>query len=238
LSAIPVPDPKRKRIRLVLAGDVPSPLNPPPGCRFHTRCPAAFERCQSEEPRAIEVEAGHTVKCFHAYDAPSDDWYRTVTERIERAMRARPPEPKREEPVPPFEPPRDDTFMATGEATSDSKAPIKLRRRIELAIATALVVLLVYSLGIPHRDAERQIGVLGSELDGYHKVTGSYPDDLATLGWRLVPVLRRGALVDPWGRPFVYKSADQGHRYELRSLASDGVPSDDDIIQVGTVVTR
>ena len=50
LSAIPVPDPKRRARRLVLAGDIPSPLNPPPGCRFHTRCPAVFDRCRSEVP--------------------------------------------------------------------------------------------------------------------------------------------------------------------------------------------
>jgi peptide/nickel transport system ATP-binding protein len=50
LSAVPVPDPTVKRQRIVLTGDVPSPINPPPGCRFHTRCPYAFDRCRSEEP--------------------------------------------------------------------------------------------------------------------------------------------------------------------------------------------
>jgi oligopeptide/dipeptide ABC transporter ATP-binding protein len=239
LSAIPVPDPKRKRTRLMLAGDVPSPLNPPSGCRFHTRCPAAFERCPTEEPRAVEVEPGHTVKCFHAYDAPSDDWYRTVNERIERAMRARPQEPKREELVPPFEPPRDAFLAATVEAASDgTKTTSKPRKWLAYGVAAIAGALLAFSLLIPRRDAERQLGALGSELDGYHKVTGSYPSDLAALGWRVVPLLNKGALVDPWGRPFVYRLTENGHRYELRSLASDGVPSDDDIIQVGTIVKR
>ncbi|MBS0562208.1 MAG: ATP-binding cassette domain-containing protein [Proteobacteria bacterium] len=50
LSAVPVPDPTAKRDRMVLTGDVPSPINPPTGCRFHTRCPFAFDRCRTEEP--------------------------------------------------------------------------------------------------------------------------------------------------------------------------------------------
>jgi oligopeptide/dipeptide ABC transporter ATP-binding protein len=63
LSAIPVPDPRRKRKRIVLTGEVPSPLNPPTGCRFHTRCPLAMERCKQEEP-VFEVKSGdHWVAC-------------------------------------------------------------------------------------------------------------------------------------------------------------------------------
>ena len=64
LSAIPVPDPRRRRERIVLAGDVPSPAHPPPGCRFHTRCPYVFERCRREEPPAYVVGAGHVARCF------------------------------------------------------------------------------------------------------------------------------------------------------------------------------
>jgi len=62
LSAIPIPDPTVKRTRLILQGDVPSAINPPPGCRFQTRCPYAQERCSSEEP-ALEVSGGHAVAC-------------------------------------------------------------------------------------------------------------------------------------------------------------------------------
>ena len=50
LSAVPVPDPSAKRQRIILKGDVPSPINPPKGCRFHTRCPYVFDRCRTEEP--------------------------------------------------------------------------------------------------------------------------------------------------------------------------------------------
>jgi oligopeptide/dipeptide ABC transporter ATP-binding protein len=63
LSAIPVPDPDRKRKRIILSGDVPSPINPPSGCRFHTRCPYAEARCRAEEPPLRELGPGHVVAC-------------------------------------------------------------------------------------------------------------------------------------------------------------------------------
>jgi oligopeptide/dipeptide ABC transporter ATP-binding protein len=63
LAAVPVPDPRIKRTKHVVQGDVPSPLNPPPGCRFHTRCPIAVARCRQEVPALREVETGHHVAC-------------------------------------------------------------------------------------------------------------------------------------------------------------------------------
>jgi peptide/nickel transport system ATP-binding protein/oligopeptide transport system ATP-binding protein len=63
LESVPVPDPKRRRKRRVLAGDVPSPINPPSGCRFHTRCPYAEARCKVEEPALKEVAGGQWVAC-------------------------------------------------------------------------------------------------------------------------------------------------------------------------------
>jgi peptide/nickel transport system ATP-binding protein len=63
LAAVPVPDPAIKRTKLVVQGDVPSPLKPPPGCRFHTRCPYAEARCKVDVPLLREVEPGHHVAC-------------------------------------------------------------------------------------------------------------------------------------------------------------------------------
>jgi oligopeptide/dipeptide ABC transporter ATP-binding protein len=64
LSAIPVPDPTRKRDRIILKGDVPTPINPPSGCRFHTRCPEAIPDCARIDPDLREVTPGHTVACI------------------------------------------------------------------------------------------------------------------------------------------------------------------------------
>ena len=63
LPAVPVPDPRIKRQKRILQGDVPSPINPPPGCRFHTRCPYAVERCRVESPVLREVKPGQMVAC-------------------------------------------------------------------------------------------------------------------------------------------------------------------------------
>jgi peptide/nickel transport system ATP-binding protein/oligopeptide transport system ATP-binding protein len=66
LSAIPTPHPRQKRERTLLNGDIPSPLNPPQGCRFHTRCPVAMEICSQEQPDFREVQFGHWVACWLA----------------------------------------------------------------------------------------------------------------------------------------------------------------------------
>ena len=63
LSAVPVPDPKTRRQKIVLEGDVPSPVRPPPGCHFHTRCPIAEARCREEAPPLRQVGAGQWVAC-------------------------------------------------------------------------------------------------------------------------------------------------------------------------------
>ncbi|HEX5943094.1 MAG TPA: ABC transporter ATP-binding protein [Anaerolineales bacterium] len=67
MSAIPVPNPRLKRQRTILKGDVPSPLNPPKGCRFHPRCPVAIEKCSHEEPAFLEVSPDHWVACHLAH---------------------------------------------------------------------------------------------------------------------------------------------------------------------------
>jgi oligopeptide/dipeptide ABC transporter ATP-binding protein len=63
LAAVPVPNPKLRRERQLLQGDVPSPINPPPGCTFHTRCPYAMDRCRQEVPALREIAPGHGVSC-------------------------------------------------------------------------------------------------------------------------------------------------------------------------------
>jgi peptide/nickel transport system ATP-binding protein len=66
IAAVPVPDPESKRTQNVISGEIPSPVFPPSGCRFHTRCPYAHTRCTKEEPALVEVEKDHYVAC-HLY---------------------------------------------------------------------------------------------------------------------------------------------------------------------------
>jgi oligopeptide/dipeptide ABC transporter ATP-binding protein len=71
LAAVPVPNPRLRRQKRVLQGDVPSPINPPSGCYFHTRCPYAMERCRVEAPRLLEVTPGHWAACHLRHTAGS-----------------------------------------------------------------------------------------------------------------------------------------------------------------------
>ena len=67
LSAVPVPDPDVKMNRVILEGDIPSPANPPSGCKFHTRCSECMAVCKEKEPKLVEYENGHFVAC-HLFD--------------------------------------------------------------------------------------------------------------------------------------------------------------------------
>ncbi|MDE2200244.1 MAG: dipeptide ABC transporter ATP-binding protein [Rhodospirillales bacterium] len=70
LAAIPRPDPHRKAAHQIPGGDLPSPMNPPPGCHFHTRCAFATARCRAEDPALRDLGAGHAVACHHAETLP------------------------------------------------------------------------------------------------------------------------------------------------------------------------
>ncbi len=73
LSAIPVPEPRAKRSRMLLQGETPSALNPPAGCRFHTRCPYVIERCRVEPPQLLGEESGHLTACHRTAELPPPD---------------------------------------------------------------------------------------------------------------------------------------------------------------------
>jgi len=69
LAAVPIPKLNRRRERIILEGGVPSPIAPPPGCRFHTRCPQRMDICASEEPRLVDAGGGHLVACHRVFGA-------------------------------------------------------------------------------------------------------------------------------------------------------------------------
>jgi oligopeptide/dipeptide ABC transporter ATP-binding protein len=66
LSAVPIPDPEMSRKRILLEGDVPSPFNPPPGCRFYPRCALGIESCREKQPFLEEISNRHLVSCYRA----------------------------------------------------------------------------------------------------------------------------------------------------------------------------
>jgi oligopeptide/dipeptide ABC transporter ATP-binding protein len=96
LSAIPVPKPQAKRSRIVLQGEMPSALNPPSGCRFHTRCPYVLERCRTEVPELLADGGDHATACHRISElppadaiVPSDRGFSPTLERLVAAFSAR-----------------------------------------------------------------------------------------------------------------------------------------------------
>jgi peptide/nickel transport system ATP-binding protein len=67
ISAVPKPNPRARSEPVQIKGEVPSPINPPQGCRYHPRCPHAKEKCTAEEPKLEELEKGHFVACFYPF---------------------------------------------------------------------------------------------------------------------------------------------------------------------------
>ena len=87
LSSIPVPDPRRRRERIILQGEMPSPISPPPGCPFHTRCPVAHARCRTEKPLLRDLREGHAAAC-HLYDGADEASFTQTQTRIREDVRA------------------------------------------------------------------------------------------------------------------------------------------------------
>jgi oligopeptide/dipeptide ABC transporter ATP-binding protein len=77
LSAVPIPDPLAQRERIVLEGDVPSPINPPSGCHFHPRCRYATAICATDEPPLVPHASGHLAACHHPLNVGRDSPPRT-----------------------------------------------------------------------------------------------------------------------------------------------------------------
>ena len=229
LSAIPVPDPTKKRRRLVLAGDIPSPLDPPPGCRFHTRCPAVMDRCKGESPPSYEPEPGHGVRCFHAEGVVGDGWFAEVEARIEarilenqsatleppRAVLGTIPRQEQSVPPPPPAPVRNEPLAEAARAT-----PVKRRRHWAQTAGIGLVLLALLSRAVPEvvrrYASERELDALRAEIVAKARVTGSLPASLSELGWRLPPILGNRKTSDPWGEPYRYRALGP-NRFELAS---------------------
>jgi oligopeptide transport system ATP-binding protein len=234
LAAIPVPDPRRRRRRLVLTGDIPSPLDPPSGCRFHTRCPAVMERCKTEAPAAYRPQANHEVRCFHAESATGDGWYAELEARIdaqiEKNRAATPPPPRVSLEGPPGAPVR----LAERPASAVSKPrgmPKSLRQKLTYVVPVVLAFAFFGARAAQRRaSAERELRALAAELADKTKLTGKVPESISDLGWRLPPLFGAAGAVDPWGRAFHYRVLDGGKGFELSTLGPDGVVSPDDSV--------
>jgi oligopeptide/dipeptide ABC transporter ATP-binding protein len=232
LSAIPVPDPRRQRRRLVLTGDIPSPLNPPSGCRFHTRCPAVMERCRSEAPPRYTPEAEHEVRCFHAEGVAGDDCFREVDARILAQIQKNevetPPPPRVSLGPPPS------TVSTIPPANPSRRGSPKASARTRVLAYAAPLVLLVAFLGarglMRRAAADRALRALTAELSAKATLTGTIPESIADLGWRLPPLFGHQSAVDPWGHSFSYRVLPEGAGFELGTLGPDGVKSRDDIV--------
>jgi oligopeptide/dipeptide ABC transporter ATP-binding protein len=233
LSAIPVPDPRRRRRRLVLEGDIPSPVSPPSGCRFHTRCPAVMERCKVESPPVYRPERGHEVRCFHSEGALGEGWYGEVEARIfEQTAKNEP-----ETPVPPhvaLEPvPAARREPEPAAARERARTQQALRVKALYILPLALFAAFFAARAVFRRvAADRELRALSAELTAKATLTGVVPESIADLGWRLPPLFGAKGPLDPWGHAFRYRVLPNGAGFELASLGPDGVRSSDDRVVV------
>jgi len=284
LSAIPLPDPKLRQKRKVLSGDVPTPLNPPSGCRFHTRCPAVFERCPKDEPGLVKLGGQHQVSCHHADGLENAaDWFAELDRRIrEREQlnereRTRLEVPGSSAPVVAASVPEPPEALAPA-STAGAVAPLGdaplvsaalanalvfagiglvltgfwfsglclsagvywlwvrgQRARplaMDLALAAALSVALVlgHALGDHAKLARARVELaeLAGHVDAFRENTGSDPESLTALGWRLFEAKPDGTLTDPWGRAYALRRSAPGKPGSVTSQGPDpNSPADD-----------
>jgi oligopeptide/dipeptide ABC transporter ATP-binding protein len=233
LASIPMPVPRREPRRLILHGDVPSPLNPPRGCRFHTRCPAVMDRCRTEEPETVTVETGHTVTCFHASElGPGPDWYRELDRRIEERTAAVAAAATRTAiTLPPRAAPRPEASTVIARRRDRGTQAVPWRPvPLLLLFALAALVFVAFRRFEARQTALRELSQLSSEIAARRKLTHETPLHLEDLGWRLYPIFDRGRPIDPWGQPLRYRApGSEGRPFDLGSLGPDGVPSKDDL---------
>lgn len=142
LSALPVPDPRARIRRVPLEGDVPTPINPPSGCRFHTRCPVAFDRCDKEEPPLYCLPKGRTAACFHAEGLEqAEDWDEQVRTRFEQAAARR---PKRKPDVPAQAEPPSTTIEPTEATDEVARLPASVVNAAAAAGVAAGILLVLF----------------------------------------------------------------------------------------------
>lgn len=265
LSAVPSADPRRRPERVVLHGDVPSPLNPPSGCRFHTRCPAVFERCSVDAPGLYTLGTSRrTVRCFHAEGLEEvPDWHAQLERRLLDAQRRHNAGSKDEadrreleeervgvsEPAPGEDPPwatetwslegADSASGSRGEGASPGGGAPSLARRMTLLtlLGCALLGALLLAVGVARTaQTQRELQALASELEGYRATTGQYPASLGELGYRLGFVFGTRRAVDPWGSPYQYGQEPNQATVELWSNGADRTPGTRDDVRLSSPV--
>ena len=262
LSAVPVPDPAapRQETRIFLEGDVPSPLNPPPGCPFHPRCPAVMDICRRVMPGETDLGDGHSVWC-HLADAAAPEMAIATARRIvhEKAHGAAlsptlaGPLPSAAGPTPPSAPTPPMTPSRAGDDPAVTLA-LERKQRVQatllrrsgshrlrtlataLAAAIVLAALIVGPVALRrHRRASlarRQMDGLATQMEAYRAIFGDWPQRLNDLDWRLRLVFPTGRAIDPWGTPWRFDPPEgDSAAGRLSSAGPDGQwDSPDDLV--------
>lgn len=222
LSAIPIPDPTREIQRIVLQGDVPSPISPPSGCRFHTRCPAVMDRCRRDIPPNVTLSDGHQVRCF-LVETGLPGGFQMVETRRQRA------EAKNREQGQGTQQDRPFLRREARETFEPDKAPPTLALGVILALMLMSVLYWAWP-GSAGTQAQDQVAGLQREISAYQEAIGEFPEVLDDMGWRLREIFPSGKSVDPWGGSWRYERT--GESFSLRSPGPDGEVGTDDDLEV------